>query len=94
MPDLLARLAPSHGIPVTRWRARTQWRGSIASYALLVLGLWLFGTGEAILINAGIGVSPWTVLAQGVSVRTGIVVAPVVSTSDSPCATRRNGTES
>ncbi len=33
----------------------------------LVLGLALFGLGEALLIAAGIGVSPWTVLAQGVS---------------------------
>lgn len=68
------RLAPSHGIPVTRWRARTQWRGSFWSVFTLILGLWLFGTGEAILINAGIGVSPWTVFAQGVSVRTGLAI--------------------
>jgi len=33
----------------------------------LVLGLLLFGLGEAILIVAGAGVSPWTVLAQGVT---------------------------
>ena len=33
----------------------------------LVLGLILFGLGESLLVAAGIGVSPWTVLAQGVS---------------------------
>jgi uncharacterized membrane protein YczE len=33
----------------------------------LVFGLSLFGLGEALLIAAGTGVSPWTVLAQGVS---------------------------
>ena len=33
----------------------------------LVCGLALFGIGEALLIAAGTGVSPWTVLAQGVS---------------------------
>jgi uncharacterized protein len=32
-----------------------------------VVGLWLFGSGEALLVDAGLGVSPWTVLAQGVS---------------------------
>lgn len=32
----------------------------------LILGLLLFGLGESILIAAGVGVSPWTVLAQGV----------------------------
>jgi uncharacterized membrane protein YczE len=33
----------------------------------LVLGLWLFGTGEALLIDASIGQSPWTVLADGLA---------------------------
>jgi len=36
---------------------------------VLVVGLWLFGTGEALIVDAGLGVSPWTVLAQGISVR-------------------------
>jgi hypothetical protein len=36
---------------------------------VLVLGLWLFGTGEAVLVAADLGVSPWTVLAQGLSTR-------------------------
>ena len=36
----------------------------------LVFGLILFGLGETILIAASIGVSPWTVLAQGLSVKT------------------------
>ena len=37
----------------------------------LILGLILFGLGETILITASVGVSPWTVLAQGLSVKTG-----------------------
>ena len=37
----------------------------------LIVGLILFGLGETILIAANIGVSPWTVLAQGMSVKTG-----------------------
>jgi uncharacterized membrane protein YczE len=41
------------------------------SFFYLVLGLVLFGLGEAILINSGAGVSPWTVLAQGVAGKTG-----------------------
>ena len=36
----------------------------------LVLGLILFGLGETLLIAANVGVSPWTVLAQGISVQT------------------------
>jgi uncharacterized protein len=34
---------------------------------VLVGGLWLFGTAEALLIRARLGNSPWTVLAEGVS---------------------------
>ncbi len=37
----------------------------------LMLGLILFGLGETLLITAGVGVSPWTVLAQGISFKTG-----------------------
>lgn len=37
----------------------------------LCLGLVLFGLGEAILISSGIGVSPWTVLAEGITHITG-----------------------
>jgi len=34
---------------------------------ILVVGLWLFGTGEALLVASHLGNTPWTVLAQGVS---------------------------
>ncbi len=39
---------------------------------ILVVGLWLFGTGEALLVDADLGVSPWTVLAQGIGKHLGI----------------------
>ncbi|MBH89938.1 MAG: hypothetical protein CMF71_06920 [Magnetovibrio sp.] len=42
-------------------------RPQFITLVYLILGLSLFGLGEALLIAAGIGVSPWTVLAQGVS---------------------------
>jgi hypothetical protein len=32
-----------------------------------LVGLWLFGTGEALLVASHLGNTPWTVLAQGVS---------------------------
>ena len=35
----------------------------------LLVGLWLFGTGEALLVDARLGVTPWTVLAEGLSAR-------------------------
>jgi len=41
---------------------------------MLVTGLFFFGLGEAIIIGSGSGVSPWTVLAQGISIRTDLSV--------------------
>ena len=38
-----------------------------ARLARLFPGLWIFGTGEACLVHAHLGNSPWTVLADGVS---------------------------
>lgn len=32
-----------------------------------MVGLYAFGTGEALIVQGGLGVSPWTVLAQGLS---------------------------
>ena len=37
------------------------------SVLFLVIGLVLFGLGEALLVASGAGVSPWTVLAQGLN---------------------------
>ncbi len=38
----------------------------------LLVGLFLYGAGCALTIEAGLGVDPWTVFAQGLSVHTGI----------------------
>jgi uncharacterized membrane protein YczE len=46
-------------------------RPRLVTLVFLVFGLTVFGLGEALLIAAGTGVSPWTVLAQGVSNVTG-----------------------
>lgn len=69
---LSRRLAPARTVPSTPWRAPSRWRAGPVTLIVLVGGLWLFGTGEAVLVDAGIGVSPWTVLAQGLAVRSGI----------------------
>lgn len=37
---------------------------------MLLLGLWLFGTGEAALVAASAGQSPWTVFSEGLSIQT------------------------
>lgn len=41
---------------------------------MLVLGLSLFGVGEALMIAANFGVSPWIVLAEGAANRIGISI--------------------
>ena len=38
----------------------------------LIVGLVLYGIGVGVVLVAGLGVDPWTVLAQGLSIRTGI----------------------
>jgi uncharacterized membrane protein YczE len=38
----------------------------------LVIGLFLYGIGLALMVRAGLGVAPWDVLSQGISLRTGI----------------------
>lgn len=65
----LGWLRPSRTVPVTRWRSTSRWRPTPLGAAVLVVGLYLFGTGEALIVQAGLGVSPWTVLAQGLSTR-------------------------
>lgn len=40
--------------------------------ARLLLGLFLYGIGTSMMVRAGIGLAPWDVLSQGVSVRAGI----------------------
>lgn len=66
-----ALLAPSRVVPTVRWSAPQRWRPRPQTLAILVVGLALFGLGEALVVRAGLGVSPWTVLAQGLSIQTG-----------------------
>jgi uncharacterized protein len=66
-----ALLRGSRTIPRTRLTARRIWRPTVGSLISLLLGLALFGSGEAFLLAADLGASPWTVLAQGLSIRLG-----------------------
>ena len=60
MTTLETRIAPGASL----WRAGP-WR-----LLRLVAGLWLFGIGEALIVHADLGNSPWTVFAQGISEHT------------------------
>lgn len=68
MASLGQWLRPALTVPNTAWSAgESNWKVSAKTFLVLVLGLWLFGTGEALLIDASIGQSPWTVLADGLA---------------------------
>lgn len=43
----------------------------LVSVVFLIIGLVVFGLGEALLVTAGVGVSPWTVFAEGMTKVTG-----------------------
>lgn len=61
------------GIPTLFWSSPKplNFRPRMVTMLFLIAGLAIFGLGEAIMIAAHAGVSPWTVLAQGVSNVTG-----------------------
>lgn len=71
---LPSALRPSRSIPVTPWRSESRWRARPSTIGVLILGLWLFGTGEALLVVAELGNGPWTVLAQGAASRTSLSI--------------------
>ena len=68
-------LKPSRTIPHTPWRAESTWSLGLGRYhferlLILIFGLTIFGLGDAFLIMSTLGNSPWTVLAEGISLNT------------------------
>ncbi len=66
---VLSFLRPAKEVPTTWWSATDPMstRPPARTLLILIVGLWIFGTGDAILIAAGIGNTPWTVLAEGIA---------------------------
>ncbi|MEI6405019.1 MAG: YitT family protein [Actinomycetes bacterium] len=63
-----SRFVRSRSVPSTPWSAgASDWKASPLTFVVLIIGNWLYGTGEALLINANIGQTSGTVLAQGIS---------------------------
>ena len=60
-------------VPKLSWSSfdELNFKPRIITLLYLFIGLILFGLGETMLITANAGVSPWTVLAQGISIKTG-----------------------
>ena len=63
-------------VPTTNWSSEKPLNFSPKPLTLvmLCLGLSLFGLGESLIITASVGMSPWTVLAEGLSVTTGLSI--------------------
>jgi len=70
---LMEFLRPAKNVPTTWWSADDPWtlKPRISTMILLIIGLIVFGAGDAVLIAAGIGNTPWTVLAEGIAINLG-----------------------
>ena len=44
----------------------------IKRFVRLVVGLYIYGWGIAMMVHANLGIAPWDVFAQGISVQTGL----------------------
>ena len=60
-------------IPKTNWSSSKplNFKPKIITFVYLSIGLALFGLGEGLLIVSTTGNSPWSVLAEGLSLKTG-----------------------
>ena len=74
--EFLSRVFTIKKVPIVSWSSDfpLNTRPKLSTLIMLVIGLFLFGLGEAIIIGSGSGVSPWTVLAQGISSKTDLSI--------------------
>ena len=63
-------------IPKLKWSSSYEYNLKPKKITIfyLIIGLILFGIGEALLITANLGVSPWFVLHQGLAFKTGYTI--------------------
>ena len=69
---VISIIAPKHDVPITRWTADGLWDLSWFRVFLLTIGIILLGIGGSFTVQSNLGTAPWTVLAQGISVQTGL----------------------
>ena len=63
-------------VPTAQWSSDKPLNFSPKPLTLVILcaGLFLFGLGESLIITASVGMSPWTVLAEGLSLTSGLSI--------------------
>tara|TARA_B100001029_G_scaffold178081_1_gene184004 strand:- start:2218 stop:2865 length:648 start_codon:yes stop_codon:yes gene_type:complete len=66
-------------IPKVSWSSKKPYnlKPNFSTFLFLCLGLIIFGVGEGLLIISSTGASPWSVLAQGISINVGFSIGLV-----------------
>ena len=72
--SLIRAFKPHKTVPITPWRANSRWDLSPLRVLILFFGLAIFGLGDSLFIQAGIGNAPWTVFAEGLTNKTGMSI--------------------
>jgi hypothetical protein len=72
--SLASALRPHKTVPVTPWTSSGRWDLNFPRVAILFFGLAIFGLGDSLLIQANIGNAPWTVLAEGITLKTDLSI--------------------
>jgi len=76
MHKFLAIFSSIKSVPKTSWSSKKPLniKPKIKTLIFLIFGLFFFGLGETLLLASGAGVSPWTVLAEGISIYTSFTI--------------------
>ncbi|CAN2196824.1 COG2364 Predicted membrane protein [Candidatus Nanopelagicaceae bacterium] len=72
--SIIQSLRPHKTVPITPWTAKGLWDLTPLRTAILFFGLAIFGLGDSLLIQGGVGNAPWTVFAQGLTLKTGLSI--------------------
>ena len=74
--NILINILKIKKVPTLSWSSPNSlnFKPKLNTFFYLIFGLTLFALGETLLITANQGVSPWTVLAQGISFQTNLSI--------------------
>lgn len=72
--EIISHLKPHRTVPVVPWTAKNRWDLSFKRVLILFFGLAIFGLGDGLIIQSGLGNAPWSVLAQGISLKSGLSI--------------------